>query len=529
MTPRHLLMLCLFAIAAGAALILDRRLDMDLGGDPDEPAHAVTSLMVRDYLAGGFLQHPAAFAKRYYADFPKVALGHYPPGYYLLGGLGLLAWPRPEMLLVLQGFAAAFVAWVTWLYGRRMMDDLAAGAAGMLTILLPLMLKIQEMAMADLLLALLVLLTARSWVRFLESPGARPALAFGLLAAAAILTKGSGLMLGAVPVSSIVLLRRWSLLKDWRWWLAGVPVGLLAFPWMLLTAKITREGMVEQGMMEYFREALPAYLGEWHHSHGLPLVLLASAGLACFLARFLRGRSVTAEEAVLLSTLAGGAAILLLVPAGITSRYLAPLVPFLALLAASGARLFTGRLRLSHGWRGAFSALILFTGLIQPFQRFWPKEVHGFSEAVAKALPGLADATPQSQAHWLVSSDPRGEGGIIAEAAFRLEQRAPSPLRIHRASKDLSTSDWLGRGYQMADRTEAQMLARLDSLGVGMVFLDLSMRDSHRVDHHDLLARSLASAPEVWSLMATVPVTRLSWEKGEMRIYQRQSRAAPLK
>lgn len=523
-------MLCLFAVTAVAALLLDRRLDMDLGGDPDEPAHAVTSLMVRDYLAGGFLQHPAAFARRYYEDFPKVAVGHYPPLYYLFGGLGLLAWPRPEMLLVLQCFTAVAVAWVTWLSGRRMMNnDLAAGAAGLLTILLPLMLKIQEMAMADLLLALLVLLTARSWVRFLESPGVRPALAFGFLAAAAILTKGSGLMLGAVPVLSIVLLRRWSLLKDWRWWLAGVPVGLLAFPWMLLTAKITREGMVEQGMVEYFREALPAYLHEWHHSHGLMLILLACMGLASFWVRCFRGKAVAPDEAVLLSTLAGGAAILLLVPAGITSRYLAPLVPFLALLAACGALLLIERLPLLRNWKGAVAALVLLAGLFQPHQMFWPKEVHGFSEAVSRILPDIASATPQAQAHWLVSSDPRGEGGIIAEAAFRLAQRAPSPLRIHRASKDLSTSDWLGRGYRMADRTEAQMLARLDALGVGVVFLDQSMRGMHRLDHHDLLARSLASAPELWKSVASVPVTRMDWEKGEMKIYQRRSPAAPSK
>lgn len=518
-------MLCLFAVTAGAALLRDHRLDMDLGGDPDEPAHAVTSLMVRDYLAGGFLQPPSAFAKRYYADFPKVAIGHYPPLYYLFGGLALLAWPRPEALLLLQGFTAVAVAWVTWLFGRRMMNDLAAGAAGLLTILLPLMLKIQEMAMADLLVTLLVLLTALSWVRFLESPGARPALAFGFLAAAAILTKGSGLMLGVVPGLSLVLLRRVSLLKDWRWWMAGVPVGLLAFPWMLLTAKITREGMVEQGMVEYFREALPAYLHEWHHSHGLLLILLACMGLACFLVRCVRGRSVTPEQAVLLSILAGGAAILLLVPAGITSRYLAPLVPFLALLAASGALLLIERLPLLQSWKGSISAMVLLAGLIQPRQMFLPKEVHGFSVAVSRALPDVGDATPQKQAHWLVSSDPRGEGGIIAETAFRLAQRAPSPLRIHRASKDLSTSDWLGRGYQMADQTEKQMLARLDALGVDTVFLDQSMREKQRVDHHELLARSLASAPEMWKLTDTVPVTRMSLEKGELRIYQRQPRA----
>jgi hypothetical protein len=280
-------------------------------------------------------------------------------------------------------------------------------------------------------------------------------------------------------------------------------------------------------MVEYFREALPAYLDEWHESHGLLLVVLAATGLACFWVRCARGRAVAPDQAVLLSILAGGAAILLLVPAGITSRYLAPLVPFLALLAACGALLLIERLPPLRNWKGAVSVLVLLAGLFQPHQMFWPKEVHGFSEAVSRVLPGIASATPQAQAHWLVSSDPRGEGGIIAEAAFRLARRAPSPLRIHRASKDLSTSDWLGRGYRMEDRTEAQMLARLDGLGVGVVFLDQSMRGTHRVDHHELLARSLAAAPDIWKPVATVPVTRMNWEKGEMRIYQRQARAVP--
>ncbi|HEY1049213.1 MAG TPA: hypothetical protein VGE39_05650, partial [Prosthecobacter sp.] len=56
----------------------------DLGGDPDEAAHAVTALMVRDYLTEGLRTSPMTFAKTYYEDFPRVALGHYPPLYYLL-------------------------------------------------------------------------------------------------------------------------------------------------------------------------------------------------------------------------------------------------------------------------------------------------------------------------------------------------------------------------------------------------------------------------------------------------------------
>lgn len=534
MPKPSLLVLCLLVLLAAWNLIQGGGLSSNLGGDPDEPAHAVTSLMVRDYLAGGFLQNPASFAKRYYADFPKVALGHYPPGYYLLGGLALLVWPQPITLIVLQAVLAFVLGLLTWRLGRHLVSEVAAVAAAAVVILLPLMAKIQSHAMADLMLGVLVCLSAAAWVRFLQDPKAASALAFGFLAATAILTKGSALMLGAVPVFSILLLRRWDLLKNGRWWLAGVPVGLLAFPWMLLTAKITREGMVDTTLSAFLREAVPAYLQEWRESHGLLLMGLALAGLLALIIRALH-RRLSESQAVLLSLLGGGAAILLLVPAGITSRYLAPLVPALAILAVIGAELLLPRLmafmafipadfRRLAAW--ATVPLFVAASTAQPWMNYWPKAVHGFSEAVTHALPATAKATPSAQAHWLVSSDPRGEGAIIAEAAFRLPARAPSTLRIHRASKDLAVSDWMGRGYQMAARTEADLLARLDELHVSTVFLDQSMRESQRVGHHDLLQRALRSVPDRWQLAQTVPITRLLWEKGELQVYQRTTSAS---
>ncbi len=527
--PKHsILVLCLLGLLAGWNLFQGGGLVSDLGGDPDEPAHAVTSLMVRDYLAGGFWQNPASFAKRYYADFPKVALGHYPPGYYLLGGLALLIWPQPITLIVLQALLAFALGVLIWRLGRHLVSEAGAIAAASMVMLLPLVAKIQSHAMADLLLVVLVGLSSAAWVSFLQSPSTVSALAFGGLAAAAILTKGSALMLGAVPAFSLLLLRRWALLKNWRWWLAGLPVALLAFPWMLFTAKITREGMVDSTLSAFLSQAVPAYFQEWLESHGLLLMAFAFIGILALIIRALR-QHLSEAEAVLLSLLAGGAAILLLVPAGITSRYLAPLVPALAILAVMGAEMLLPRLM--HFMPAIDQPLairiglplMVMAGLAKPWMNYWPKAVHGFSQAVTQALPDIAQAKPSAQAHWLVSSDPRGEGAIIAEAAFRLPARAPSPLRIHRASKELSVSDWMGRGYQMADRNEAELLARLDELHISTVFLDQSMRESQRVSHHDLLQHALRSAPDRWQLTQTVPITRLLWEKGELQVYRRMS------
>ena len=230
-------------------------LQSDLGADPDEPAHAVTALMLRDSLAEGLGGSPMAFARAYYEAFPKVALGHYPPGYYLTAGLALLPHPNPDVLLGLQVLFLTLLAAATVRFAAPRLGAAAAWATALLALALSPLLKLSVLVMADLQLALLCLLAAMAWMRFMQSGSARHSLAFGLLAAAAILTKGSGLMLAALPPLSVLFTRRWTWLKQPSWWLAALPVALLAAPWMLYSAGITGEGMVAQSVPEFFRRA----------------------------------------------------------------------------------------------------------------------------------------------------------------------------------------------------------------------------------------------------------------------------------
>jgi len=77
----------------------------DFGAHPDEAAHVVTSLMVRDYMVGGFIEelNPVDYAKRYYDFFPKVAIGHYPPLFYMFGGAWLVLSASADWCLVSFG------------------------------------------------------------------------------------------------------------------------------------------------------------------------------------------------------------------------------------------------------------------------------------------------------------------------------------------------------------------------------------------------------------------------------------------
>src|SRR5687768_1549891 len=79
-------LLGVFLLFTGIALTLQRVCGAyhgEFNGYPDEPAHYVTGLLIRDYIAQGLPQPPMAFAKNYYLHYPKVALGHWPPLFYM--------------------------------------------------------------------------------------------------------------------------------------------------------------------------------------------------------------------------------------------------------------------------------------------------------------------------------------------------------------------------------------------------------------------------------------------------------------
>src|ERR1700680_1452483 len=54
------------------------------GAYPDEPAHYVTGLMVRDYILHAVGRPPMRFAENYYLHYPAVAFGHWPPVFYVI-------------------------------------------------------------------------------------------------------------------------------------------------------------------------------------------------------------------------------------------------------------------------------------------------------------------------------------------------------------------------------------------------------------------------------------------------------------
>lgn len=487
----------------------------DLGGDPDEAAHAVTSLMLHDYMAGGWGTPPMVFARDFYQAFPKVALGHYPPGYYLLAGIWLMPASSIHALLVLQAVLAAVLSALVYRMASRLVGLSASIVTAALLSLLPVCLQNVHLIMSDLLVLILCLAAALLWRDYLSRPTLARALGFGMLAAAAVLTKGSAMGICLIPPSTTVITRRWHLLKKPSWWLCGLPVAFLAGPWMLYSAPITAEGMLHIPLADFLPQALRYYAGMLPLILGWPLALLCIGGLArlLLLAAHRHSPLHTPSAAVLCGMVAGAAAIILAIPAGLTERYLLPMLPAL-LIGAAALVTWIGRSLPALRWP-ALLALASCALLLPP----WPKkEVTGFSAAVRHT--GVPRPGQQTEA-WLAVSDPRGEGAIIAAAAFDCQERAPSLLRIYRGTKELSTSDWMGRGYVLAFQEDSQLLDHLDKLQVKRVFLDLSVPASKRLQHELQIEKVLGASDGRWSLDFEQPVTRSPGIHGKLLIYKR--------
>ena len=136
------------------------------GGYPDEPAHLVTSLMVRDFIAGLNFRHPVQFAQQYYYHYPKVAIGLWPPAFY--GALGI--W----FLFVgaSRGSAMLFIALVaattaSVIISRQTFDGRWAGVlAAALFVASPLVQEASARVMSEHLVTLGMLVSTLCFARF---------------------------------------------------------------------------------------------------------------------------------------------------------------------------------------------------------------------------------------------------------------------------------------------------------------------------------------------------------------------------
>ena len=445
----------------------------EFNASPDEPSHFVSGLMVYDYLTSLPRENPMKWAERYYLHYPKVAIGHWPPLFFVMeAGWWMFFSPSRASAMVLNALLLLLAVMVFY---RRMCYVAPAwlsGAAALLLLVAPSVQQSasQSMAEAACLLWSVLLLDALS--RLLRRPSQGTAMLAGFWLVCALLTKGTGLCLVAAPVLALLLNRQARLLMDRR--IGGVAgaIVLAALAWYALEATALNENfrwIAGIGADQDWAAASIIGLA------GYGFCILAIAGALSVSWR--RQPSAVAAASILCSVLITS------VPARAMRepRHFIIVLPALLLLAVE----FVEWTRL----RTRFGLALLAVGIVLfPFQLYRQRPA-GFVE-LSREL-----RLPERM---LVSSDSTGEGAWIAEVA--LHEKRPGSV-IVRATKILATATWSGRNYTLLACTPAQAERTLDELSIDIVIVAPS-DGTPDLPHQVILQEALRTSP-TWRLCAS--------------------------
>ncbi|HMB70083.1 MAG TPA: glycosyltransferase family 39 protein [bacterium] len=491
-SPRQaLLSLLLFWVLAVALQWKGGAFRAEFGSHDDEPAHYVTGLMVRDYVAGFAPEPPLEYARRYYRHYPKVAFGHWPPVFYVAQAAWTLPFgaSRGSMLLFL-GLLSAGLAAALFAALRPSVGTAGAAAAAGVLLTLPLVQEYARVVMSDLLHGLLFFLAGLALAGYFRRPDWKWSAAFGAAAAAAVLNKGTGIALAALPLLMILLTRRFDVLLRPSFWLSAVVVAGAAAPWYLLAPAAMHQSAVPLSYVIVGPEFTPRFRTDWMFETGLWLLPPAAVGFwRTVVEPLLRGRTVEplwgAAAALFLTTLGFRSITPLMADARHALPLVAPLVMFAAAGAAHVVRVLPGAVR----WKAAGIAVVVLAAAAVNVQALPPKRPAGF---IPVALDLLAEERLRDSAI-LIASDAIGEGMFIEEVAMHEERPGHMVLR---ASKVLSDSGWMGEGYTSFFDTPEQLMEYLDSVPVGVVVLEEDAAPNQ--SHQRVLRRVMTEFSDRW-------------------------------
>jgi hypothetical protein len=455
----------------------------DRGNHADEAAHFVSSMAIADYLSSGMSSKPVAFMIDYYAHFPKVAIGHWPPFFEFLQAVvfllfGASAFAAMVLQAVIAGATAAVAASVT----SRSLGAAAGVAAGLAVLLSPVFLAMPDEVMADTLGALTVAATTVCWSVFYKERSWPTCCLFALTATLSILTKGTGLGLAFMPLIYVAFRRDAAFLVHPKTLAAAALVAVLTAPWYFYTYRMAADGFVFSWGWSYSQLAVPFFLRGLIGAVGWPCALMYALGVA----RCCNSKPDSGMPPGIAAFAASSLAMMLFVmlaPADLDVRYLIPALPGVVIVAVAEfysalatLPVFRTPERGIVQWM-AMPLFVISTALMAPL----PHPVSLHSEVLVRDI--MASGEPNMLT--LVSGNTSAEGAFIASFA---EADRGKRHYVIRAQKALADASWMGDRYTLKFQTPAELAGWIDEVGIGWIVLDEDSR--YRDFPHNALLKS---------------------------------------
>ena len=214
----------------------------------DEASHIINGVFVLDFMRDLPLSWPMQYAREYYAKYPSVSIGHWPPAFYLVEAVffaifGFSIWVSRLAVLPFALAGAVFLYKIVRYYAR---PELAFASAVIYTCL-PAVLILEKSTMLEIPTLALSLGAVYFWLVLLRTERPGYLYAAALLSAWALLTKQTAVFLIPFFVLHLIVERKWFLLKWKHTYLASAGVLCLLVPWQVLVLSM-QPGAVTRGL-----------------------------------------------------------------------------------------------------------------------------------------------------------------------------------------------------------------------------------------------------------------------------------------
>ena len=483
------LLVFLAALAATVALqVHGGAYEAEYTETSDESAHYVTGLLVHDFVATGMPRPVGNFFRAFRNRYSNVGIGHWPPGFYILQA----AWTLPfgtsrESILLLMAACNAALLTASYFLIKGVLPRRYALASALFLLTIPSAQISARSLMGEAPMALIELGAVAAFRMYLKRERAQDSALFGALAAAALLTKGTGIMLATVPPLGALLYGRLRLFVRWQFWLPAGMVLALCIPWYLNVPGALHDQVAFLGGLVFLPHRLPETLVYLRDNMGVPALAAAGAGMVLTIRSLARSEKLDPIWPLALVVVAASISFRSFVAVW-EPRHLLTAMPWILLLAAEGVRRIVSRGGLMSGAVACASVIAV---AAYPAWNVWttPAKAHlGLDEAALAIL-----ATPaMERSSLLIISDLRGEGVFTAEIAGH--ERRPGH-RVLRGSQVLADTSFLGDEYSPRFRDAAELMRYLSSVAPLTLVLD---DPAEPFPHAKLMQEAIAANPAAW-------------------------------
>jgi hypothetical protein len=248
----------------------------------DEAQHGVTGLFVADALHDLPLRHPVQYAYTYYAQYPAVAILHWPPLFYVFEAISYLVLGPSVIAARLTVIFFSILLLYQWFrLVEELQDSYTAAISTAVLGLLPMVLVFEKTVMLEIPSLALCVAAIRHWIRYLDQGRRSSLYGFGFWLTAALLCKQTSVYLVVFCALTLLVTRKWQRIFSRDALAVGGIVALVAGPFLVLMlfmqGKAVAKDLGSHQMSGW--ERISYYPGTLPNSFSPALLALAGLGL----------------------------------------------------------------------------------------------------------------------------------------------------------------------------------------------------------------------------------------------------------